>query len=169
MCIGLILINYYSRSSKLPLHFHVRSIIIVSIPSIVDWPYLRVRIERGKKEATPRFLPNTNYYTSLFLSIPPPLPSLPLRQPTVSYRGNRASCYLETSSTDLDSSPPCNLAALYHHVSFTFLMPRDITHFILQRCKLRRTHPAPGRNKFACIYVVTASRILRFTQPRILE
>lgn len=143
-----------------------RSIDYNRFHSIDRWLILFACQDRSRKEkATPRFLKHQLLYVSVSLNPP----SLPLRQPTISYRGNRASCYLETSSADLDSSPPCNLAALYHHVSFTFLMPRDITHFILQRCKLRRTHPAPGRNKFACIYVVTASRILRFTQPRILE
>lgn len=124
------------------------------------------QIDRGpgeKKSCCNPWIREHRAIISLFLSI------LPSFDNGLIVEHHRASCYLETSSTDLDSSPPCNLAALYHHVSFTFLMPRDITHFILQRCKLRRTHPAPGRNKFACIYVVTASRILRFTQPRILE
>lgn len=147
-----------------------RSIDYYRFHSIDRWLTLFACQDRTRKKRSNPSIPPKHQLLYISVSLDPhPPPSLPLRQPTVSYRGNRASCYLETSSTDLDSSPPCNLAALYHHVSFTFLMPRDITHFILQRCKLRRTHPAPGRNKFACIYVVTASRILRFTQPRILE
>lgn len=84
------------------------------IPSIVDSVCVsgstqidRSSGEKKKAAATPEFVKH-RAITSLFLSILPPPPSI--THSLIVEHG--ASCYLETSSADLDSSPPCNLAAV---------------------------------------------------------